>query len=240
MAKAQGSSSFWAELLKVGLYKRNQGRLARQLTGAAIAVIVAMGAWRLSQSILSGYVDSYWAIEVAYTATERNSEFDETIREIAKEYDPTAIFVEGGDADDRTLEILLPTSVFYETDQDLDIDKKKLAKKIRTQLKAADPTWDTIEPYERSNPVLWITYGIPFGVFAAGAWIAYRLVNYPRYVDFLVAVEAEIDKVTWASRQQLYRYTVVVVATMFLMGVVLFVYDVFWQKFFKFIGFLQF
>ena len=243
MAKAQASSSFWAELLKGGLYKRNQGRLARQLTGAAVALIIGLGAWKLSQGILTGYVNSYVAVEVVYTATEKNSSFDKTVQDTANEHDPASIvgidsFTEG----QRTLEVLLPTSAYFETVDDILVDKRILANKIQNQLKAAGPSVPELQVsvFDRDYPVLWITYGIPFVIFAGGAWIAYRLVNYPKYVDFLVSVEAEIDKVTWASRQQLYRYTVVVVATMFLMGIVLFVYDVFWQKFFKLIGFLQF
>jgi preprotein translocase subunit SecE len=37
------------ELFRVGVYKRNQGRIARQATFAALAVIVALGAWSLSE-----------------------------------------------------------------------------------------------------------------------------------------------------------------------------------------------
>jgi preprotein translocase subunit SecE len=37
------------ELFRFGFYKRNQGRIARQATFAALVVIVALGCWRLSQ-----------------------------------------------------------------------------------------------------------------------------------------------------------------------------------------------
>jgi preprotein translocase subunit SecE len=47
MAKSE-NGSFWSELVAVGLYKRNQGRLARQLTAGSLAVIGAVGAYRLS------------------------------------------------------------------------------------------------------------------------------------------------------------------------------------------------
>jgi len=56
----------------------------------------------------------------------------------------------------------------------------------------------------------------------------------------LIAVEAEMDKVTWPSREQLFRATWVVIFIMLFLGACLFVYDVFWQWFFKMIGFLEF
>jgi preprotein translocase subunit SecE len=43
---AQNSGgTFWSELASSGLYKRSQGRLARRLTGVAIAAIAILGAW---------------------------------------------------------------------------------------------------------------------------------------------------------------------------------------------------
>ena len=40
--------AFVQELFRVSLYKRSQGRVARQATFAALAVIVALGCWSLS------------------------------------------------------------------------------------------------------------------------------------------------------------------------------------------------
>src|SRR5689334_1112059 len=51
MVKERGAqASFFSELFQSGLYKRNQGRVARQVTFAVIAVVVALGAWRMSVS----------------------------------------------------------------------------------------------------------------------------------------------------------------------------------------------
>jgi preprotein translocase subunit SecE len=41
--------TFVQELMRFGVYKRNQGRIARQATFAAMAVIVGLGAWSLSE-----------------------------------------------------------------------------------------------------------------------------------------------------------------------------------------------
>ena len=60
-------------------------------------------------------------------------------------------------------------------------------------------------------------------------WVAWRAVNYPVFADFLIATEAEINKVSWTSRKALIRDTIVVLTTLFLMTVFLFVVDLFWN-----------
>jgi preprotein translocase subunit SecE len=53
MASTQDNQSaggtLWSELLSFGVYKRNQGRVTRQVTFAALAITLAIGVWRLSQ-----------------------------------------------------------------------------------------------------------------------------------------------------------------------------------------------
>ena len=142
MAKNKAETTWKAELVSLNFYKRNQGRLTRQLTALAIAGIVIMGAWTLSQGPLSTY----------------------------------------------------------------------------------------------SDPV---RKGIPFALSALAIWVAFRVVNVPRFADFLISVEAEMDKVTWASREELQRATIVVIATMVFIGLVLLAYDVFWVWFFTFVRILQ-
>ena len=39
-------------------------------------------------------------------------------------------------------------------------------------------------------------------------WIIFRLVQYPPFVEFLIATEAEMNKVSWTSRDDLYRATI--------------------------------
>ena len=142
MAKERSADSLWSELFSPRLYKRNQGRLTRQLTAVGICLVAFFGAWTLSQAVLSGY-----------------------------------------------------------------------------------------QPPVR--------VGIPLLLCVAGAWFAYRVVNFPKFADFLVAVEAEMDKVTWVGRQELIRQAIVVVVVMFLLAFILLAYDVLWQKFFQWVGFLQ-
>ncbi len=140
MAKPE-NGSFWSELLAAGLYKRNQGRLARQLTAAGIGALVVAGTYVLSQGPLAGM--------------------------------------------------------------------------------------------ERG-----VRVGIPLLITVAAAWVIYRLVNYPRFAEFLISVEAEMGKVSWAGKEELKRATIVVLSTMLFLGVILFVYDLLWQKILFWIGVL--
>lgn len=134
-------SEFVAELFQAGLYKRSQGRIARQVTFAAIALIVAIGAWQLNQ-----------------------------------------------------------------------------------QLVGASLQWlsDSMKPYFR--------YGAPLVLMSLGWWISYRLVNMPRLADFLISVEAEMNKVSWPSRAELMRSVIVVVFTIFFLAAMLFFFDFVWVK----------
>src|SRR5688500_987456 len=51
----------------------------------------------------------------------------------------------------------------------------------------------------------WVQYSAPALLVVLGGWASYRLVNYPRFADFLIAVEAEMNKVSWPSWPELVR-----------------------------------
>jgi preprotein translocase SecE subunit len=57
---------------------------------------------------------------------------------------------------------------------------------------------------------------------------AWRLVNVPAFADFLIATEAEINKVSWTTRKRLVQDTIVVLVTVFLLTIFLFLVDVMW------------
>jgi len=75
-----------------------------------------------------------------------------------------------------------------------------------------------------------------FVLAGIGIWTAYRLVNYPVFADFMIAVEAEMNKVSWPTRDQLYRASVVVIFVIFAMAVLLFLFDILWTAVFEMIG----
>jgi preprotein translocase subunit SecE len=141
--KATDSGSFFQELRRAGLYKRSQGRVTRQVTFAAAAITVFLGAWSLKDQ--------------------------------------------------------LGVSVWL------------------------------------SENYSYLQYVIPGILLFAGGWIAYRVVNYPQFADFLIAVEAEMAKVSWPTRTELIRSSVVVIIVIFLLAAILFGLDIFWNSFFKYV-----
>ncbi len=129
-------TGFVLELGRVGLYKRTQGKITRQVTAASLFIAIALGCWQLS--------------------------------------------------------LILQTWKWL-TDQGVGLE-----------------------------------FAIPGALTAIGGWLCYRLVNYPPFADFLIAVEAEMAKVSWPSRRELVRATIVVLVSMLVLIVVLYVYDTAW------------
>jgi len=79
-------------------------------------------------------------------------------------------------------------------------------------------------------------YGIAALVLFGGLWLGFRLVNLPTFADFLIAVEAEMNKVSWPSQTELIRASIVVIVLMFGLTFVLFSYDVILDQLLKAIG----
>lgn len=81
-----------------------------------------------------------------------------------------------------------------------------------------------------------IVFGVPGLLLLLGIWISYRAVNVTRFADFLIAVEAEMHKVTWPTRVELVRSSMVVMVVIFFLATVLASYDLFWRILLSFIG----
>jgi preprotein translocase subunit SecE len=149
--KEAATGQFIGELFQAGLYKRNQGRITRQVTFGAIAVFVAVGCWKMSLE-----VETYdW--------------FGSLARWLSTDIGLLSMMVSGV-------------------------------------------------------------------VLVLGVWIAYRLVNMPRFADFLISVEAEMNKVSWPTRPELIRASLVVLFTIFFLAAVLFVFDLGWIWLFQRLG----
>jgi preprotein translocase subunit SecE len=142
MSKQTATATYWGELGRSELYKKNQGRLTRRLTAVGLVLILGFGAWTLYQGPLVG--------------------------------------------SDRTVRM-----------------------------------------------------AVPLAIVMVGLWAIFRLINWPRFADFLISVEAEVDKVSWASKQELFRATVVVIVTMFFLAFLLFACDLFWVWLFRELRVLQ-
>ena len=84
----------------------------------------------------------------------------------------------------------------------------------------------------------WV-YAISGTILLAGLWISLRIVNMPRFADFLIAVEAEMNKVSWPSRTMLIRSSIVVIFVIFALSFVLFGFDLVWGFLFQWMGILR-
>ncbi len=82
-------------------------------------------------------------------------------------------------------------------------------------------------------------FAVPVVVMVMGVWASFRVVNFPKFADFLIAVEGEMNKVSWPRRDELIRSSVVVIAVIVLLAAVLFGFDLFWQFVFTSMGVLQ-
>ena len=81
-----------------------------------------------------------------------------------------------------------------------------------------------------------IVFGVPGVLLLLGIWIGYRAVNIMRFADFLIAVEAEMYKVSWPTRVELVRSSMVVMVVIFFLAFVLYCYDLFWRVLLSAIG----
>jgi preprotein translocase SecE subunit len=80
---------------------------------------------------------------------------------------------------------------------------------------------------------------MPLLLFVGLLWVAWRVVNWPTFADFLIATEAEMNKVSWTTRKRLWQDTVVVLVTVFLLTAYLFVIDIGWIKVLGWVNVLQ-
>ena len=119
--------------------------------------------------------------------------------------------------------------------------KKKQGKVCRAATAAALFVLLSAGVYQLYTSVLagkgaFFVYALPIILLLAVAWISYRLVNYARFADFLIQVEAEMRKVSWPSKDELIRSSLVVIVVMLLMTMLLFGYDIALQFIFKYIA----
>lgn len=69
-----------------------------------------------------------------------------------------------------------------------------------------------------------------------GVWASFRVINFPAFADFLVSVEAEMSKVSWPSKRDLFANTKVVLIFMVLFTALILVYDLIFQRIFNLLG----
>lgn len=91
-------------------------------------------------------------------------------------------------------------------------------------------TWVLAMPFGLASvPVLQQAESlVPALICLAAGWVAFRAVNVPSFAEFLIATEAEMNKVSWTPRKRLFQDTIVVLVTTLLMTLFLLAVDLFW------------
>jgi preprotein translocase subunit SecE len=155
------NGAFWGEFLSASVYKRNQGKVARQVTFAVLSLVIGIGAWRLSQLLPLWFAPGQ--VLAGGGSAEGGFGFGDA-------------FLNGGGLGDVGV----------------------------------------------------VRFLMPALLLAAGLWFCFRLVNVPRFADFLIAVEAEMAKVSWPTGGEVVRSSAVVMFVIFALAAILAVYDLFW------------
>ena len=81
-----------------------------------------------------------------------------------------------------------------------------------------------------------LSYVLAVALGGLGCWFGYRLVNWPKFADFLISVEAELNKVSWPTQKELVRAAIVVIFTILFLSAILFGYDALWRFLFVRLG----
>lgn len=92
------------------------------------------------------------------------------------------------------------------------------------------PGWVS-QPYSR--------IGIPLVLAGLATWFVFRLVNQEDFAEFLIATEAEMNKVSWTTWSDLKRATSVVLVTVVLMTTYLWLVDQVWSTVLTWIGVIR-
>jgi preprotein translocase subunit SecE len=83
--------------------------------------------------------------------------------------------------------------------------------------------WRLYSIMPAAQPV--VKYAIPAVLLVSGLWLGYRIVNQPTFADFLIAVEAEMNKVSWPSQTELIRASIVVIVLIIVLVALISIYD---------------
>ena len=79
--------------------------------------------------------------------------------------------------------------------------------------------------------------GIPLVLFFVLAWIIYKVLNKHQVVDFMIATEGEMKKVSWSTRKEIITSTKVVIYTVIFLALMLYAVDFSFRLAFEQMGF---
>jgi len=228
-------------------FKRSQGQRVRRGTIVGVLALVGCGIYAMvAHATLAGTTD--WAVNIPFTGTETVTALNDAVV-VAPDVKPgdeiklgafkemNHSLKEGYQKLDEDVEVETETTTRKGQKGDVitkakyDDLRKALAKENRK-----DPLTKPLEPATGIQKYVGLVllpdvkYSLPFVLAALAIWFAWRVVNVPSFADFLIATEAELNKVSWTTRRRLIQDTIVVLATVVLFTIFLFVVDVAWGQ----------
>jgi preprotein translocase SecE subunit len=183
-------------------HKRTQGLRVRRLTILGILLLAGTGVWTL---MIHNYLPRNDTVKLPDGKTEISNRMGD--------------WVVGGSR-------LEPVTVPPAAKADATDEQKAAREAERERARLENRARPRIEGGITLLPDLQFT--IPMVLIVATLWFAWRAVNYPTFADFLIATEAEINKVSWSPRKALIRDTIVVLTSLVLLTLFLFIVDMFW------------
>lgn len=100
--------------------------------------------------------------------------------------------------------------------------------------------WTELATAQVSFQTVYLQGGVAAGVLLLGGALVYYFVYIrSKTSEFLIATDGEMRKVNWSTRREIMGSTWVVIAISVLIAALLFVVDIVFSQFFKWIGVLQ-
>jgi len=229
-------------------YKPGQGLRVRRGTMFGILVMIAAGVWTLMAHGTLRRGDPSWQIAIPFTGREVvEDRGDVPAKALPEPGSDGKIVVDRFALRDINNEYANPgewIKVRAANGSDRlkagDVIKLSDFEEERRRLKEQDP--DTLlpegePPQPATGPVLFepltllpaVQFTVPLLLLGLALWLAWRIVNMPTFADFLIATEAELNKVSWTTRRRLVQDTIVVLLTVILMAFYLFAMDQCWR-----------
>jgi len=240
-------------------FKQNQGAKIRRGTIICLLILFGTGILVLVRNDTLARNGSNWQIEIPYTGkvkinpdkvgdalgllqsagykpNEQLFVSRDSYRLANSAIDPNLFVKIGlltGDSKYKIGEIVTKDA-FQEESRELVKTDRKPAESV--QLKAAEGT----VIYQSFVLLPGVQFSGPILLIIVALWVSWKVVNIPVFADFLIATEAEMNKVSWTTKKKLFHDTIVVLTTLVLMSVFLFAMDQFWRIFLTKAGVLRF
>jgi preprotein translocase SecE subunit len=233
--------------MRVGIYKRSQGRITRQVTFAALALAIAFGLYRLHMALV-GWDPIITALKAQVTCTTKAGRIAAEAKiKVTGTAGSDTITLHAGEKLAEVAEAIeakrSTTGVAASmTDNKLVLTSAAAGASGTVRIEVLDGPAATlqiegVEPggvaHGRDSLNLGLRFMIPGLLLALGLWSSYRVVNVPAFADFLIAVEAEMNKVSWPTRNELFRASMVVLILIVAFAIILAGFDYSWALLFR-------